>query len=139
VSPRIASRRRASGGRAGEGIGAGASGVQPGGVRRQWGTDVNCRLAGESFAFWREADERLGTGVSFGFRECGYLFVAHSQPTLDQLAENGVRPVGFAVIGTPRPKRSEYHYHAEPDSDSQDGQGQRQLLTEARRRLRSRT
>jgi len=71
-----------------EGIGAGASGVQPGGVRRQWGTAVNCRLAGESFAFWREADERLGTGVSFGFRECGYLFVAHSQPTLDQLAEN---------------------------------------------------
>jgi capsular exopolysaccharide synthesis family protein len=55
------------------------------------------------------------------------------------LAENGVRPVGFAVIGTPRPKRSEYHYYAEPDSDSQDGQRQRQLLTEARRSLRSRT
>jgi capsular exopolysaccharide synthesis family protein len=27
------------------------------------------------------------------------------------LAENGVRPVGFAVIGTPRPKRSDYHYY----------------------------
>lgn len=53
------------------------------------------------------------------------------------LAENGVRPVGFAVIGTPRPRRSQYHYYAEPDSDSQDGQKQRQLLADARRTLRS--
>jgi receptor protein-tyrosine kinase len=53
------------------------------------------------------------------------------------LAENGVRPVGFAVIGTPRPKRSQYHYYAESDTDSQDGQRQRQLLAEARRRVRS--
>jgi capsular exopolysaccharide synthesis family protein len=53
------------------------------------------------------------------------------------LAENGVRPVGFAVIGTPRPKRSEYHYYAEPEGAGQDGQRQRQLLAEARRVLRS--
>jgi sarcosine oxidase subunit beta len=71
-----------------EGIGAGASGMQPGGVRRQWGTEVNCRLAGESFAFWQEADERLDAAVPFGFRECGYLFVAHSHPVLARLAEN---------------------------------------------------
>jgi capsular exopolysaccharide synthesis family protein len=51
------------------------------------------------------------------------------------LGENGVRPVGFAVVGTARPKRSEYHYYAEPDSGSQDGQ--RQLLSEARRGFRS--
>jgi len=51
------------------------------------------------------------------------------------LGENGVRPVGFAVVGTPRPKRSEYHYYAEPDSGSEDGQ--RQLLSEARRAFRS--
>jgi sarcosine oxidase, subunit beta len=69
-----------------EGIGAGASGVQPGGVRRQWGTAVNCRLASESFAFWQTAEERLGARVSFGFRACGYLFTAHSQIVLDRLA-----------------------------------------------------
>jgi capsular exopolysaccharide synthesis family protein len=50
------------------------------------------------------------------------------------LAENGVRPVGFAVIGTPRPKRSQYHYHASPDSESQDGQSQRQLASTLRSR-----
>ena len=30
------------------GIGSGQSGVQPGGVRRQWGTAIGCRLAGVS-------------------------------------------------------------------------------------------
>ncbi len=69
-----------------QGIGAGASGVQPGGVRRQWGTAVNCRLASESFAFWQGSEERLGARVPFGFRECGYLFTAHSQDALDRLA-----------------------------------------------------
>jgi capsular exopolysaccharide synthesis family protein len=53
------------------------------------------------------------------------------------LAENGVRPVGFAVVGVPRPRRSEYHYFAEPDGESQDGQRQQQLLTEARGLFRS--
>src|SRR2546426_1447868 len=67
------------------GIAAGASGVQPGGVRQQWGTAVNCRLARESVSFWRDADERLGAAVDLGFRECGYLFVAHSDATLERL------------------------------------------------------
>jgi tyrosine-protein kinase len=36
------------------------------------------------------------------------------------LAENGVRPVGFAVVGSPRPSRGEYHYHADaPHGSSQ--------------------
>jgi capsular exopolysaccharide synthesis family protein len=52
------------------------------------------------------------------------------------LAENGVRPAGFAVVGTPRPKRSDYHYYAEADH-TQDGQRQRQLLADTRRAFRS--
>ena len=28
------------------------------------------------------------------------------------LAEHGIRPVGFAVVGTPKPRRSDYHYYA---------------------------
>jgi sarcosine oxidase, subunit beta len=70
------------------GIGAGASGVQPGGVRQQWGTRVNCVLARESLAFHREARERLGARVDPGFRSCGYLFLAHSQETLERLHRN---------------------------------------------------
>jgi receptor protein-tyrosine kinase len=52
------------------------------------------------------------------------------------LAENGVQPVGFAVVGTPAPKRSQYHYYAEPDSNNDDGKS-RALLADARRSLRS--
>ena len=69
-------------------IGAGASGVQPGGVRQQWGTPIACRLARESVAFWASADERLGSPVPLGFRRCGYLFAAHSEATLARLAAN---------------------------------------------------
>src|SRR5206468_5130027 len=67
------------------GIGAGASGVQPGGVRQQWGTAVACRLARESLAFYAQADELLQPLVPFGFQRCGYLFAAHSLETLERL------------------------------------------------------
>src|SRR5579864_6807907 len=50
-----------------EGIGARASGVQPGGVRQQWGTRVACRLARESIEFWRDIDARLGARVDLSF------------------------------------------------------------------------
>jgi sarcosine oxidase subunit beta len=67
------------------GIGAGASGVQPGGVRRQWGTHVNCLLAAESLRWFADARERLRMRVDPGFRACGYLFLAHSEPVLARL------------------------------------------------------
>ena len=59
------------------GIGAGASGVQPGGVRRQWATEANCLLAQESY------DAYLALGPAF--TACGYAFVAHSQARLAEL------------------------------------------------------
>jgi sarcosine oxidase subunit beta len=59
------------------GIGSGASGIQPGGMRQQWGTRANCLMAKESFAFYRELGER--------FTECGYLFLADEAETLVQL------------------------------------------------------
>ena len=71
-----------------EAVGAGQSRVQQGGVRRQFGTEIGCRLASESVAFWREAGSRLGGGAGLGFSACGYLFVAHSPETLARLRAN---------------------------------------------------
>lgn len=71
-----------------DGVGAGASGVQPGGVRQQWGTRVACALARESVAFWRDADDRLGSRVPLTLRTGGYLFVAQAEETLERLAAN---------------------------------------------------
>jgi sarcosine oxidase, subunit beta len=70
------------------GIGSGQSGIQPGGVRQQWGTAVACRLARESAAFWRDAEAALDFPVELGFRACGYLFAAHSDTALEQLRAN---------------------------------------------------
>jgi sarcosine oxidase, subunit beta len=70
------------------GIAAGASGVQPGGVRQQWGTAVNCRLARESLDFYRRATELLDGPIELRFTPCGYLFLAHSEPALARLAAN---------------------------------------------------
>src|SRR6266566_3042471 len=66
------------------GIAAEASGVQPGGVRQQWGTRVNCVLARESVAFYRDFESAAR------FDPCGYLFVAHSEELLDELRGNVV-------------------------------------------------
>lgn len=67
------------------GIAAGASGVQPGGVRQQWATRVNCLLARESLAFYRELGQRLGIRARPRFTACGYAFVAHSEERLTVL------------------------------------------------------
>lgn len=69
-------------------IAAGASGVQPGGVRQQWGTRVSCRLARESVAFWREVNDRLPGRVPLTLRSGGYLFVAETDGALARLAAN---------------------------------------------------
>ena len=68
-----------------EGIGAGASGVQPGGVRQQWSTRLNCLMARDSLAFYRQLGERLEPRVDPGFHPCGYVFVAHEEATLECL------------------------------------------------------
>lgn len=72
----------------GTGVGSGASGVQPGGVRQQWGSRVNCQMARESYHFYRHLEERLGVPVRARLDPCGYLFVAHSEDTFDKLKRN---------------------------------------------------
>jgi sarcosine oxidase, subunit beta len=71
------------------GIGAGASGIQPGGVRRQWSTRGNCLMASESHAFYREFAERFDTRAQARFDPCGYVFLADTKTTLAGL-EAGV-------------------------------------------------
>jgi glycine/D-amino acid oxidase-like deaminating enzyme len=79
------------------GVGAGASGMQPGGVRQQWGTRMNCLLAQESLRFYADALERLRMRVDPGFRTCGYLFLAHSARALARLQANVTLQNGLGV------------------------------------------
>jgi sarcosine oxidase subunit beta len=66
------------------GVGEGQSGIQPGGIRLQWGTPVACALARESHAWWRTASEELDSRA-FAFSTCGYVFLAHSERALQRL------------------------------------------------------
>jgi sarcosine oxidase subunit beta len=69
----------------GRGIGAGASGIQPGGVRQQWGTTLACGMARESFGFYSSIDQRLQPAVAPGLQRCGYIFLAETQRGLEDL------------------------------------------------------
>ena len=72
------------------GVGAEASGVQPGGVRQQWSTRISCELAIESVGFYRELDRRLRPAAQPRLEECGYLFVADTEDELARF-DVGVR------------------------------------------------
>jgi sarcosine oxidase subunit beta len=67
------------------GIGAGASGVQPGGVRQQWSVRASCELAQESVAFYRDIGTELEPRTNPILEPCGYLFVADSPEELARL------------------------------------------------------
>ena len=69
------------------GIAAGASGVQPGGVRQQWGTRLNCLLAREALEFYRDLAARLEPLADPSFRSCGYAFVVQAPETLARFRE----------------------------------------------------
>ncbi|HEY8584602.1 MAG TPA: FAD-binding oxidoreductase, partial [Capillimicrobium sp.] len=66
----------------GRGIASGATAIQPGGVRQQWGTEVACTMAREAFGFYRDIDERLQPSVDPRLTACGYLFVAQTEGEL---------------------------------------------------------
>lgn len=70
------------------GVGSGASAIQPGGVRQQWGSRVNCLLARESFAFYRDVTDRLELAAPARLDQGGYVFVALLAKTLERLERN---------------------------------------------------
>ncbi|MBS1870273.1 MAG: FAD-binding oxidoreductase [Actinobacteria bacterium] len=72
----------------GSGVGSGATAIQPGGVRQQWGTEVACLMAREALAFYAEIGERLQPAVDPAFQACGYLFACHTPEELAVQAKN---------------------------------------------------
>jgi sarcosine oxidase subunit beta len=72
----------------GGGVGSGATAVQRGGVRQQWGTRTSCRLAVECFNFYETFDARFKPRVAPSLSKGGYLFVAESDAGRLQLEAN---------------------------------------------------
>jgi glycine/D-amino acid oxidase-like deaminating enzyme len=78
-------------------VGSEASGVQPGGVRQQWSTRVNCVLARESTVFYRDLAGRLETRTPPVLEPCGYCFLAHSIGRREALAADVVLQNGLGI------------------------------------------
>jgi sarcosine oxidase, subunit beta len=79
------------------GIAAGATGVQPGGVRQQFSTRVNCVLGRESLQVYGGLAERLGVPVEATFDPCGYLFLAHGPARLEELRRTVALQRGLGI------------------------------------------
>jgi sarcosine oxidase subunit beta len=69
------------------GIGAGATGIQPGGIRTQWAARDSLNMAIESQGFYERFSEETGTSHDPGLDHCGYCFVASNEKTLQALAK----------------------------------------------------
>lgn len=69
-------------------LGSGATGRCGAGVRQQWGTEMNCRLAMESIKFFERANEELHYEGDIEFKQGGYLIVASTEKEDIQFKKN---------------------------------------------------
>lgn len=65
---------------------SGSTGRCAGGVRQQFGTEMNCILGRESARLFRSLSDELNYDVEW--RQWGYLLVAYTEKELDQFAKN---------------------------------------------------
>ncbi|MCM1988210.1 NAD(P)/FAD-dependent oxidoreductase [Oceanirhabdus seepicola] len=69
-------------------LASGATGRCGAGVRQQWGTIMNCRLAKESVKFFETAKEELQYDRDIEFKQEGYLIVASTTKEDEQFKKN---------------------------------------------------
>lgn len=69
-------------------IAGGSTGRCGAGVRMQWGTEMNCRLAKQSIEFYENANEILEYDRDVSFYQGGYLLLASTDKEMEQFEEN---------------------------------------------------
>jgi sarcosine oxidase subunit beta len=67
-------------------FGTGATGRCAGGVRYQFGTEINVRLSIESLAMLERFKDEIGQDINY--RKCGYLFVLTDEPQVRVFRQN---------------------------------------------------
>lgn len=70
------------------GIASDITGICPGGIRQQWGTEINCVMSRESAKFFRHINEHLEPEHEIKYREVGYLYTFHSETALHNYKKN---------------------------------------------------
>jgi len=69
-------------------LAAGATGRCGAGIRQQWGSALNCKMAQFSCDFYENANEELGYPGSIEFYQGGYMLLVTTQKELDQTIKN---------------------------------------------------
>ena len=67
---------------------SGSTGRCGAGVRMQWGTEMNCKIAKKSIEFYEHANEILKYERDVEFKQKGYLLVAHTDHEVEQFKKN---------------------------------------------------
>ncbi|MCK9217565.1 MAG: FAD-binding oxidoreductase [Firmicutes bacterium] len=69
-------------------LSSGATGRCGAGIRMQWGTEMNCRLAKYSVEFFETANEVLEYAGDVEFKQGGYLIIAATEKEVAQFQKN---------------------------------------------------
>lgn len=69
-------------------LASGATGICPGGIRQQFETEADCRLAQRALSFYENINARLGHEPPFFFERSGYMFLADSPDVLARFRRN---------------------------------------------------
>lgn len=69
-------------------LASGSTGRCGAGVREQWGTEMNCRLAKASIKMFEHLNEELEYDGDIEFKQKGYLILAHTEKEYEQFKKN---------------------------------------------------
>ncbi|MEW6723580.1 MAG: FAD-binding oxidoreductase [Bacillota bacterium] len=69
-------------------LASGSTGRCGAGVREQWGTEMNCRLAQASIKKFEHLNEELNYDGDIEFKQKGYLILAHTEKEHEQFKRN---------------------------------------------------
>ncbi|MFW5971032.1 MAG: NAD(P)/FAD-dependent oxidoreductase, partial [Desulfovermiculus sp.] len=69
-------------------LATGGTGRSAAGIRHQFGTEINIRLASESIKMMEQLKEELEYPCDLGFRQGGYMMLAYSESQLKQFEAN---------------------------------------------------
>lgn len=69
-------------------LASGATGRCGAGIRQQWGTEMNCKLAKNSMEVFENMNDILGTKRDIELKQEGYLLLAFSEKEIDQFDKN---------------------------------------------------
>ncbi|WP_027964689.1 NAD(P)/FAD-dependent oxidoreductase [Halalkalibacillus halophilus] len=70
------------------GVASGITGICPGGIRQQWGTEINCRMAKAAVQFYENINTHLEPEETIGYSSVGYMYTFHSEEAIENYKKN---------------------------------------------------